>query len=75
MERHGGDHTTPWTIQTSTRCESVTYERFTAPRGPFGVLVPGQSPSEFDYSPTLVSDLAGAGDRTPRGIVCPSPHA
>lgn len=74
MERHGGDHTIPWTIQTSTRCEAVTYERCTAPRGPFGVLVPGQSPSDFDYSATLVSDLPGRGDFTPCGMACPSPQ-
>ena len=55
MERHGGDHTTRWTIQPSTRCESVTYEPGPAPRHPFGVLVPGQLPSDFEYSATFRS--------------------
>lgn len=43
MERHGGDHTTPWTIQAATRCESGTYERWSVSRDPFGVLASGQS--------------------------------
>jgi hypothetical protein len=49
MERHGGDHTTRWTIQPSTRCEFVTYERRPAPRRPFGVLASGHLPSSFDH--------------------------